>query len=230
MLPHLREALGGRRGVAGELRWQLRYLFGSRTDAWYLSLYEAPPGLVTGQIEPTYARLPLDTIRVVHDLFPDARLIYLMRDPIDRAWSSVTKSTAKNRNRPMSRVSDDEVFEKIGRSALEMSRYLEHIERWEQVYPPEQILYGFFDEIEEAPAALLERVLRFLDLEPLAGHADVWTPVNDTRRFKVEIPAHVERHLAEGLVEPTRALERRFGGYTTRWLERMEGALGRGSV
>jgi hypothetical protein len=223
-LPNLRRALGGRRGPAAELAWQLRYLFGPRSDAWYLSLYDAP-GLVAGQIEPTYATLPLDTIRTVHTLLPEARLLYLMRDPIERAWSSVTKSTARNRNRPMARVPEQEIFAKIDRSALAMSRYREHIERWERVYPREQILYVFFEEIETQPALLLERVLRFLGVAPAQDRGGPFRPVNDTRRFKVEVPALVERHLAERLVEPTRALERRFGGYTTRWLERMEAAL-----
>jgi len=227
-LPDLRRALAGRRGPAGELAWQLRYLFGARSDAWYLSLYDAPPGLVAGQIEPTYATLPLATMRVVQRLHPEARLLYMMRDPIERAWSSVTKSTAKNRRRPMARVADSEMLEKIDRSALEMSTYIEQIERWEQVFPKESFLFGFFDEIVEAPAQLLERVLRFIGVDP-RGEAppELWQPVNDTRPWKVEIPRPIERYLAERLIGPTRALERRFGGYTTGWLARMEGALGR---
>jgi hypothetical protein len=226
LFPELGEALRGKRGVLGELRWQLRYFLGPRNDSWFLSLLDPPPGLVTGQIEPTYATLPIDTIRVVHDLLPDARLIFMMRDPIERAWSSVTASTARNKNRPMAQVSEDEIFEKIHRSGLAKSTYLEHIERWEQVYPKESFLFGFFDEILEAPALLLDRVRTFIGVEPFEElGASAWDPVNDTRRFKVEIPPHIERHLAQRLIGSTRALEARFGGFTTRWLERMERVL-----
>ena len=226
LLPQVAQALRGKRGVLGELRWQLRYYLGPRSDRWFLSLLDAPPGLVTGQIEPTYATLPIDTIRVVHELLPDARLIFMMRDPIERAWSSVTKSTAKNKNRPMAQVREDEMLEKIHRSGLTLSSYLGHIERWERVYPGESFLFGYFDEILEKPAALLDRVSAFIGLDPFADlEAAAFDPVNDTRRFKVEIPAHIERYLAERLIGPTRALEARFGGYTSRWLERMERVL-----
>ncbi len=226
LLPELGAALRGKRGVLGELRWQLRYFLGPRNDAWFLSLLEPPPGLVTGQIEPTYATLPLDTIRLVHELLPDARLLFMMRDPIDRAWSAVALSTAKKKNRPMTEVGEHEIFEKIHRSGLLRSSYLEQIERWEQVYPKESFLFGFFDEILQVPSALLDRVLAFIGLEPFGElEASARDPVHDTRRFKVEIPPHIERHLAKRLVAPTRALAARFGGYTSRWLERMERVL-----
>jgi hypothetical protein len=228
LIPNALEALGGKRGVSGELRWQLKYLLGRRDDAWFLSLYEGAPGLVMGQIEPTYATLPPQVIRVVHELVPQVKLLYMMRDPIDRAWSSVTKSRAKNKGRPMERVPEREIFEKIDRSAVAMSRYIHHIECWEEVFPKESFFFGFFDEILEAPGELLNRALSFLGIEPLMEGGDAgWEPVNDTRLFKVDIPPHVERYLAEHLIEPTRALERRFGGYTRGWLERMERVLSR---
>ncbi len=228
--PDLWRALHGQRGPVGELAWQLRYHLGPRSDAWLQSLYEAPAGLVAGQIEPTYARLPLETIRLVHGLFPGARLVYLMRDPIDRAWSSVVQSTAQRRRRPMARVGEAAILEKLRRSAVAMSTYVDHLERWESIYPREQLCFGFTEELVERPAGLLDRVCRFIGAPPgtLVRRPESLRPVNHTRGWKVDIPPRIERYLAERLVEPTRALEQRFGGYTSRWLERMERVLGVG--
>jgi hypothetical protein len=229
-IPNLRRALRGKRGPAAELAWQLKYLFAPRSDAWFLSLFDAPPGLITGHIEPSYATLPAEGIAVVRRLLPDVKLIYMMRDPIDRAWSSVTKSNAKNKQRPMAEVSEAEMFEKLERSALRMSRHIDHIRRWEAAFPPEQFFFGYFDEIERDPVAFLARVCAFLEIEPLTAlePEEARRPINDTRRFKVEIPPHVERYIAERLIEPTRELHERFGGYTTEWYHRMERVLAAG--
>jgi hypothetical protein len=226
-VPNLRRALRDRSNLAAELRWQLRYFFGPRNDRWYLSLYETPAcSGVAGQIEPTYATLPLRTIRVVHRLHPEVKLLYMMRDPIERAWSSATKSTAKNQGRPMVEVSDEEILAKLERSAVEMSTYIEHIERWEKVFPAESFFFGFYDDLVEEPERLLDRVAHFVGVSPQGDLTDqAREPVNHTRHWKVAIPSHIERYLAERLLEPTRALADRFGGYTWGWVERMERAL-----
>jgi hypothetical protein len=222
-LPNLRKAIRGKRGNAAELAWQLRYLIGRRSDDWFLSLYDPPPGLITGHIEPTYTTLPTERIRLVSRLLPGVKLIYMMRDPIDRAWSSVTSSVAKAKNRPMSDVSEDEIFEKLARSAIEKSRHIDHIKRWEAVFPKQRFFFGFFEDIETDPAGFLARVGDFLEIgpPPVSEGDDLERPINDTRRFKAAIPPNIEKFLAERLIEPTRELHERFGGYTSAWYDRM---------
>lgn len=225
-LPRLVDAFHGKRGALAELGWQARYLLGPRNDRWFRSLYDVSGGFVCGQIEPTYATIPSDVIREAAPLLAETKLLFMMRDPIERAWSSVTKSTAKNRDRPMAEVTEAEMHEKLQRSALRKSRYIEHIERWEEIFPKERFFFGFFDDIENDPIGFLGAVCAFLDIEPIVGlDAETIRPVNDTRRFKVSIPPHIEHFLAEELLEPTRALERRFGGHTRAWRERMQHVL-----
>ena len=155
---------------------------------------------------------------------PDTKLLYLMRDPIDRAWSSLTKSLAKNKKRSMASVSTEEIRSKLVRSSIWMSTYIEHIRRWEEAYPRGRFFFGFFEEIERDPFAFLNRVCEFLNVAHFPGvDRDVFAqPVNHTRDYKAAIPDAVEHDLAEQLLDPTRALVRRFGGYTEKWLERME--------
>jgi hypothetical protein len=223
-IPNLRAAARGKLGAAREFAWQLRYFFGRRSDAWYMSLFDVPPDLISGAIEPGYAKLDPQVLKVVYGLMPDTKLLYIMRDPIDRTWSSVTKSLAKNKKRSMASVSYDEIRSKLARSSIWMSTYIEHIRRWEEVYPKGQFFFGFFEEIERDPVAFVNRVCEFLNIERFRGtDRDVFAQsVNHTRGYKTEIPGSVEHDIAEQLLEPTRALARRFGGYTEEWLERME--------
>ena len=221
----LRQALKGKRGPWAELVWQARYLLGPRNDRWFLALYSEPRGrFVTGQVEPTYARTPDTVVEAFSRLAPDVKLLFLMRDPIERAWSSVTKSTAKNKRRLMTDVPEAEIFEKLERSALSMSSYIDHIERWERHFPADRFLFGFFDQIQKDPGAFLDRVCSFLGVSPLADHSGLDDAINTTRAFKVELPSELEHRIACELLEPTRRLAQRFGGVTTGWLDRVERA------
>ncbi len=48
-------------------------------------------GSKAGEITPAYAILPVEVIREIRREFPDIRLIYLIRNPMDRAWSSARR-------------------------------------------------------------------------------------------------------------------------------------------
>jgi hypothetical protein len=43
---------------------------------------------VAGEITPAYGILPVEIIREIHQQAPRLRLIYLIRNPIERAWSA----------------------------------------------------------------------------------------------------------------------------------------------
>ncbi len=93
--------------------------------------------------------------------------------------------------------------------------------------PRDHFFFGFFEDIERDALGFLNRVCRFLEVEPFRGaERELFAqPVNHTRDYQVAIPRSIERYLAEQLLEPTRALARRFGGYTEAWRERMERIL-----
>src|SRR5262245_8764381 len=54
---------------------------------WYRSLFVSSDR-VEGEITPAYAILPPRQVAEIAATFPDLRLIYILRNPIDRAWSS----------------------------------------------------------------------------------------------------------------------------------------------
>src|SRR5215218_4326678 len=53
---------------------------------WYLDHFIAAGARLKGEASPSYALLPEERIRLVRDLMPGVKLIYLMRDPLARAW------------------------------------------------------------------------------------------------------------------------------------------------
>src|SRR5579871_1405390 len=54
---------------------------------WYRHHFAPAAGRLAGEASPSYSHLPLSRIRLIRRLFPDLKLVYLMRDPVRRAWS-----------------------------------------------------------------------------------------------------------------------------------------------
>ncbi|MDX2286429.1 MAG: sulfotransferase [Bacteroidia bacterium] len=108
---------------------------------------------------------------------PDARLVALLRDPAERAFSHHRMFLRfQAEGRPFAMQTAD--FETDVRNGLERIAaggqdefispgcYLRNLRRWMQVYPPEQFLILFTRDLEQAPQQVMDRVHQFLGLAP----------------------------------------------------------------
>ena len=55
--------------------------------SWYYDQFAPGLGKFKGEASPTYAFLPVERIQRIRDLMPAVKLIFLMREPMGRAWS-----------------------------------------------------------------------------------------------------------------------------------------------
>ncbi|MEL7359817.1 MAG: sulfotransferase [Cyanobacteria bacterium J06560_6] len=67
------------------LQWTLRYYCRTYNDRWYVSLFKEGKGLVKGEITPSYSLLDTEDVQHIKQLFPNLKIILLLRNPIDRA-------------------------------------------------------------------------------------------------------------------------------------------------
>jgi hypothetical protein len=152
------------RASRSDLSWAVRYALARRSDAWYGSLFEQPAGIVTGEICPGYARLPLERVRHVGALMPEAKILYLLRHPIERAWSAAVMHFNDSGVRDYRRTDPAEIERWLRRpKTMEHAGYAEAIERWRSVYG-DRLLIGYYDELRQDPGELLARIQRFLGL------------------------------------------------------------------
>jgi hypothetical protein len=72
---------------------------GKRNQDWYVRLFARAraKGLVTGEITPAYATLDQEIWRRIQAMNDKIKLIFVMRDPVDRVWSSINNTAKKNR-------------------------------------------------------------------------------------------------------------------------------------
>ena len=125
------------------LAWDLRYFFGRPDDGWYSSLFEQGRGKVTGEATPDYAILEEKTIAHVHGLMPDAKIIFMMRNPIERPWSAM-EMRLRIRGHELHEVKDRKFYRRFDNKGSRLrTHYLRTLESWGSYYPEEQVFVGF---------------------------------------------------------------------------------------
>ncbi len=210
------------------LVWDLHYFLGPRSDRWYQGLFRPAADQVAGEITPDYAALELAEIKHIYKLNPDLKIIYLMRDPIERSWSGATKDLARQKGRKLDTVPDDELLKKLnGPGTMARSNHLLVLEKWESVFDSKQIFIGFFDNIEQNPAQLLRSIFHFLGVSEADEHIppDIDRKVNSAGRYKSAIPLRFQFVLAKQQIDQLRVLSKTYGGHATKWLKRAQDVL-----
>ncbi|NNF48256.1 MAG: sulfotransferase [Woeseiaceae bacterium] len=205
-----------------KLMWDANYLLRAPSDDWYKTLFAQGYGRVTGEITPRYSMLDEVDIRALKALIPDLKLIFIMREPVDRAWSLV-KYHAKRSRTPLADLSGEELRRRAFADVIgRQSDYEAILSRWRAVFAESQLLEVFYDEISEQPDALLRRIQSFLGVQ-VTGLAD-----SDSRRkingsFEEPIPHDLRAELVAHYLPMVARLSEAEGGYFTHWLDSYRG-------
>jgi len=214
----------GRRDLKEIHFWDKKY---DQGIDWYLSLFDA--GRIMGDITPAYAVLPLERIREIHAVNEGLRIIYILRNPIERAWSAALMTARRQQtgSRQSGHVDLSVVdraffirhFASEGSSAR--GRYADCLRAWLQVFPREAFLVARYEQIQVAPRELLGAAARHISVAP-QFYEQMPDELVGARVFSSEGEA-LPRELYEHLLEKYRAsivdLERLLGWDLRDWLK-----------
>lgn len=130
----------------------------------YAALYEGrtsePWAFEASTAYTKYPMLPGVPERI-HAAHPDALLIYMVRDPIERICSAYLHNRAEGREQ---RPFEEAVFAG-SQEYLNVSKYHMQIERYLQLFPRERLLVLLFEDFVADPDGALDQIARFLRLE-----------------------------------------------------------------
>jgi hypothetical protein len=190
---------------------------------FYSRYFQEAGERVTGDITPSYSLLPLETIRVIRDVCPALRILFLLRDPVERAWSHALMELLKVRRRSYETVTPEEFAEHFHcADSLERGQYTRILDRWSGVFPPEAVFVGFYDEIARGGETLMRGICRHLDI-----HEDLdWSvfPLRETvhRGAGFPLPEALRGVLRELYAPELERLRARFGERVAAWGESIE--------
>lgn len=203
--------------------WTLRYVFGARSDEWYAKLFDGARGRIAGEATPTYAGLPRSTIARIHYRMPRAKILYLLRDPIDQMWSHFRFICALH-GRSATVVPDEEAIRFFtGHIPQRSADYGGNLRRWREFYPDVRVF--FFEDMVRDPRGFLTEIFRYLGVADAPGIALL--PENARNAAPAfPMPPRVRAFLARLCHPGLRELSGSIGGYTTQWLREAESIIG----
>jgi Sulfotransferase domain len=132
--------------------------FTAQDAARYQQYFPRSAGHKTGEWTPLYMSAPWIP-RLLHAAAPDARLLVLLRDPVERYASALQLAVrfARRRGTPLSRDAPLDAFVR-GLYHAQLVRLLSCFDR-------SQVLVLQYERCTLEPASQLERTFRFLDLD-----------------------------------------------------------------
>lgn len=179
-------------------------------------------------VTPIYLFWPQSLARIAA-YNPDVRLIFIFRDPIERAWSNWCMEYARGaESMPFSEAIRDGRRRLDGLAPTHAARrtytYVERgfygvqVERLLGLFPRDQILFLKSDDLSRAPTATLRSVSEFLGLAPFEGAE----PKREHRRAAIDYPSSLidaDISYLRGLYRSDAALFANLSGLDVRdWL------------
>ncbi len=137
--------------------------------ASYMDRFAGLRGKARGEITPSYAILPPERIAVLRGYLPDLRLIYILRDPVERAWSHAKMDLGKHLRRHKQLPPDmDAWLEAHFRSeeSLQRGDYATCLANWGQHYGRDQLQVSIYEEVFAAPRDFLKACAVHLGVDP----------------------------------------------------------------
>jgi hypothetical protein len=199
---------------------------GTYNDDWYLSLFKGGQGKVKGEITPAYAILDPRDVEAIKKLMPNLKVIFLIRNPIDRVWSHIRFFWTAGSYKDMDSIQRLKLFCDDPQQELR-SDYMRTIDIWRTFFSEKHFCVAFYDDIVEAPETLLTTIFEFIGVDPRAFDMGQLSRerINASRERK--IPKELEVFLAEKYYSQIETLNQRFEGHTRFWLQEAKEILAR---
>jgi sulfotransferase family protein len=130
---------------------------------WYESHFSAEANII-GESSPNYTKFPWfkGVPQRMHATVPDAKLIYILRDPIDRILSEYVHI---RNNGGEKRTFEAIVSQTVNNWYIDNSKYFMQIEQYLEFFPKSQILILSSENLGLDAQQTMETVFRFLGVE-----------------------------------------------------------------
>lgn len=199
--------------------WLCKYFYLKPNDSWYLSLFEHGGNKIKGEITPDYSMLNDKDVYKVHELLPDLKIIFLIRNPIYRCWSQIRFYWSKN---PNFNTKNLKKFIDSPQQTLR-SDYTRTMDLWTNYFPKEQFFIGYYDDVENNPEKLFTDILNFLGTDRILITNSINEKVHVSKKY--EMPNEIKKYLAKKYQPLIKELAETIGGPTITWLKEAEEIL-----
>jgi hypothetical protein len=185
----------------------------------YAQLFEPKGPLLSGDISPNYSTLSNKVIRRIVGYFPELKVIFLTRDPVERVWSHLSMEVHYHQIEAFDVTDIDEVNRNLLRRGLLLRSYPSAVvARWKRYVHPDRFRIYFFDDLQRNPTELRHSILDFLGADPdkpasrMSAEDNSWAGME-----KLPLTDKVRSHLAQFFKKELKTCAARLGGAARDW-------------
>ena len=198
-----------------------------RPPGWYADLFRdagAAGKPARGDVSPSYAAMGAAEVAVVREALPDLRLILLVRDPVDRICSAITRRwTYVDRDRgaaprPVRRL----MREADAGLSTRFTDYERTVRVWGGAFGRDRLLVLRYEDVGRDPAGVAGEVCRFLGVAPPGPGMAGAIAARPNRSKSAPVPDRLRRHLARVWLPRTRRFAATSGLDLAHWVTRLE--------
>lgn len=203
------------------LSQDIKYFFLYRNNNWYKSLFISnQKDRIIGDITPAYSILNQESVANIYKIMPNIKIIFIMRNPVQRAWSGVQMHFGI-KGKSLTSASKEEFIDHFNSQDSQLrSSYLRTLKIWKNYYPEKQFFIGFFEEIERCPEDFLNRICNFLEVDSsfYTSSNFINKKINEGKN-KISIPQNLAKYLCNIYYDEIKDLNKIFKSYTNEWID-----------
>ena len=142
----------------------------TRNQQEYLSLFRDGEGMaIRGESSSHYLADPASAERI-HEAVPDAKIITILRDPVQRAFSHYLLFGRRGEQPAFNQVIRQCIerrppYDNAAFNLVDMGLYHQQLQHYYQFFSPEQVLVVSFQKLQDQPADVLGEICDFLGVD-----------------------------------------------------------------
>ena len=185
----------------------------------YGRLFEPKGSLLSGDISPNYSTLGSKLIRQIIRYFPNLKVIFIARDPVQRFWSHLSMEVQYRQIEPFDVTNINEVNRNLLRRGMRLRSYQTAVlKRWKRYVHPDRFRVYFFDDLQTNPTELRCSIVRFLSADPDKPGDELRVDDNSWAGMeKLPLTSQVRSHLAKFFKKELKTCATRLGGPAKKW-------------
>lgn len=185
----------------------------------YAELFREKGHQLTGDVTPAYSKLGGDEVARITHRFPEARTLFIAREPVERLWSSFCMALRQDRLGGSNPVTPASVIAFARQKPVAARSFPSAIvERWRSSARPGRFALFFFDDLRRDAAGLRARILAHIGADPERPSGDLDASFNrKSQRSKLDLTADIRAALVDHFAEELVRCEQVLGGPAVEW-------------
>ena len=185
----------------------------------YAQLFAGKSSLLSGDISPAYCIVPEEIIAQIANRFPELKVIFIARDPVERVWSDLSMAIQTGGMRMFDTTDSDKVLRRLFHPDIIMRSFQSTVvDRWRRHIRPELFHIYFFDDLQSDPMELRRSIIHFLSADPekSSGRVKAERKINETEA-KLPLTDQIRAEIARFFEQELRTCATKLGGAAKKW-------------